>query len=191
MTKLGVLASGQGSTLMAVHQACQNDILNAEVVAVISNVHNSGVAQYAQNQSLPFLHVSNTESAEKTDAHIVEFLTQHSVDWVLLLGYVKKIGAGCLRTFAGKIINSHPSLLPAYGGKGMYGKHVYSAILRNNERETGVTIHFVDSEYDSGQIIAQQAIDIQANDTVESLSTRVKIMEKKLLLATLAQLFAV
>jgi phosphoribosylglycinamide formyltransferase 1 len=107
---------------------------------------------------------------------------------LLLVGYMKKLGPKTLQEYRGRIINIHPSLLPKYGGYGMYGKHVHEAVLRNRETETGVTIHLVDEEYDTGEIMNQASVPVHEDDTLESLSERVLEQEHSLLVETLIKL---
>src|SRR5262249_10908083 len=103
----------------------------------------------------------------------LECLKMQSVDLVMLLGYMKRIGPLTMSEYQGRMLNIHPALLPKYGGPGMYGIRVHQEVLRNRERESGATIHAVTSEYDSGPIICQRMVDVHQNDNAESLAARV------------------
>jgi len=116
---------------------------------------------------------------------ILAELQRHEVDLVLLLGYMKLLGPKTTAAFRGRIINTHPALLPQYGGKGMYGALVHEAVLAAGEPETGVTVHLVDDEYDHGEIVAQCRVRVAHDDTVESLSARVLKREHEFLVETL------
>lgn len=115
-------------------------------------------------------------------------LLSHEVDLLILAGYMKKIGPSVLARFAGRVLNIHPALLPKFGGRGMYGIRVHQAVLAAGESETGVTIHIVDTEYDTGQIIAQTRVPVLTDDNPESLAKRVLEREHSFLIETLQQI---
>ena len=104
---------------------------------------------------------------------ILDALTRHDVELVVLAGYMKKLGPRTLTRYRGRVLNIHPALLPRFGGQGMYGARVHEAVLASGERETGVTIHVVDEEYDHGPIVAQCRVPVLAADTPETLAARV------------------
>ena len=188
--RIGVLASGGGTTLQAVLDACGRGELDAEVAIVISNNSDSGALARARAASVRGVHLSSTTHADPDDldAAILGALRDAHVELVLLAGYMKKIGPKTLAAYAGRILNTHPALLPAYGGKGMYGRRVYEAVLAAGEEETGVTVHQVDGEYDHGPIVAQTRVSILKEDDVESLSARVRAVERRFLVQTLRAL---
>ncbi|HEU5194409.1 MAG TPA: formyltransferase family protein, partial [Methylomirabilota bacterium] len=109
------------------------------------------------------------------------------VDLVVLAGYMKKLGPRTLAHFRGRIINTHPALLPKFGGRGMYGLHVHGAVLAAGEKTTGASVHLVDEEYDTGRIVAQCEVDVRAGDTPETLAERVQRHERALLVDVLAR----
>lgn len=111
------------------------------------------------------------------DIAIYNVLKENMVDTIILAGYMKKLGKKVLESYKGRILNIHPALLPKFGGKGMYGDYVHEAVLAAKETKTGVTIHLVDEEYDTGKIMNQCVIEIFDNDTAESLSKRVRERE--------------
>lgn len=119
------------------------------------------------------------------DEEIFNILNNHSVNIIVLAGYMKKLGKKVLNRYRGRILNIHPALLPKYGGKGMYGKYVHEAVLNAKEKKSGVTIHLVDDEYDTGEVINQCEVEVKENDTVDTLSERVLQREHSFYVETL------
>jgi len=187
MLTLGLLASHRGSNVRAVVEACRGGRLDARPGVVISNNANSGVLEFARASQIPARRIGGPSFAdeEARDVAILAELQRHEVDLVLLLGYMKLLGPKTTAAFRGRIINTHPALLPQYGGKGMYGALVHEAVLAAGEPETGVTVHLVDDEYDHGEIVAQCRVRVAHDDTVESLSARVLKREHEFLVETL------
>ncbi len=208
--KLAVLASGAGSTLQAVAQACAGGALSARITLVISNNRDAGALHIAQNLGLPHLHLSgqthpdgvpraiqNNSAAQPGEAlqaaapgdaldlAMLLALQQSGAHIVLLAGYMKKVGPRVLAAFQGRIINTHPALLPLFGGLGMYGLRVHEAVLAAGATVTGPTIHHVTAGYDEGGILAQTQVAVLAGDTPQSLARRVQAAEKTLLIQTL------
>jgi phosphoribosylglycinamide formyltransferase 1 len=185
---IGVLASHAGSTLQAVLDAIANGRLDARVSIVISNNSGSGALLRASEAGIPTAHISGTTHPHDTarDVAIRDILQAHQVDLVLLAGYMKPIGLATQTAFAGRIINTHPSLLPKFGGTGFYGLKVHAAVIAAGELESGATVHHVSGSYDTGAIIAQQSVAVVVGDTPESLQERVKAAEQTLLLNVLA-----
>ena len=190
MMRIAVLASHGGSVLQAVIDACARHELEAAVVLVISNNSTSGALARAAEHGIAGLHLSGATHPDSAalDAAMTEALEAAQADWVLLAGYMKKLGPMMLERFRHRIINTHPALLPKFGGQGFYGRRVHEAVLDAGERETGATVHLVDAEYDSGPILAQVRVPVRAGDTVESVEERVKAAERNLLIATLREL---
>ena len=185
---IGVLASHAGSTLQAVLDAITTGRLDARVSIVISNNSGSGALLRAADAGIPTAHISGTTHPDGTtrDVTIRDTLQAHQVDLVLLAGYMKPIGLSTQAAFTGRIINTHPSLLPKFGGAGFYGLKVHAAVIAAGERESGATVHHVSGSYDTGAIIAQQSVSVMVGDTPESLQDRVKSAEQTLLLKVLA-----
>lgn len=119
---------------------------------------------------------------------MLDALQAHEVDLVITAGYMKKLGPKTLKAYERKIINVHPSLLPKHGGKGMFGMKVHESVIQSGDLQTGITIHWVDKEYDTGPIIAQQVVAVEPNDTPLSLAKKVLTHEHNLLIETLATL---
>lgn len=190
MIRLAVLASHGGSTLQALIDACADGAIDTEVALVISNNSQAGAMARAQTAGIPTQHISAKTHGDEAgaDRAIVDALQHAAVDWVLLLGYMKKMGPNILHEYQGKIINTHPALLPNFGGKGFYGRKVHEAVLASGVRESGATLHLVGSEYDSGPILAQVRVPILPEDDVDAIEQRVKQAEKGLLVDTLRRI---
>lgn len=190
--RIAVLASGGGTTLQAVIDACENGTLAAEVVVVISNNSGSGAGQRAARHGIPFVHLSGMthRDAAALDAAIGDTLAAHAPDVVLLAGYMKKLGPETLARFGGRIINTHPSLLPRHGGQGMYGGRVHAAVIDSGDRESGISVHLVDADYDTGAVLAQRRVKVLRGDDAESLAKRVQANERPFLIEVLGRIAA-
>jgi len=188
--KLGVLASHEGTTLQAILDAVVDGRLAATVAIVISNNRESGALRRARAAGVPAVRLSSATrpDPQHLDQAILERLKQAQVDIVLLAGYLKKLGPRVLAEFGDRILNTHPALLPKFGGKGMYGSYVHEAVLASGASETGVSIHFVDAEYDTGRILAQCLVPVMPGDSVADLASRVQAREKEFVVETLAKL---
>ncbi|MBC79700.1 MAG: phosphoribosylglycinamide formyltransferase [Gammaproteobacteria bacterium] len=187
---LGILASHRGTNFQAIIDACNEGILNAKITVAISNNSNALALGRAKEAGIPAFHLSgNTHPGpNELDSAILETLTSHDVDLVVLVGYLKKLGTRTLAHFDHRIVNIHPALLPSYGGKGMFGTKIHQAVLDNKESETGITMHYVDGEYDTGDIIAQVRVPVSQSDTVSTLENKILQHEHQFLIATLNQL---
>jgi phosphoribosylglycinamide formyltransferase 1 len=185
--KLAIFASHNGSTMQSVIDACTDGRLAAVPTLVISNNSKSVALQRVTEAGIRgYLVNSKTHPDEEVrDGYILHLLQESQVDLIVLAGYMKKIGPKTLEAFAGRILNTHPALLPKFGGKGMYGMFVHEAVLAAGEHETGVTIHIVDEEYDHGPIIAQKRVPVHRGDTPENLQDRVMEAEKELYVDTI------
>ena len=147
-------------------------------------------AACAGQADIAALHISNITHPEATDQDqaILTALRDHQVDLVITAGYMKKLGPLTLDYYRGKIINVHPSLLPRHGGHGMYGLRVHQAVIDNGDQQTGISVHWVETDYDTGPVIAQKIIAVAADDTAETLAAKVLDEEHTLLVSTLASL---
>ena len=190
--QIAVLASHEGTTLQAILDACASGAIAGRVVAVISNNAESGALRRAAAAGVPGHHRSSKthEDPDALDAEIARVLEASGAELVVLAGYMKKIGPRALARFGGRILNTHPALLPKFGGHGMYGLHVHRAVLAAGERTTGASVHVVDAEYDTGPVLAQTAVEVRADDTPESLAARVQVSERALLVETLSAIAA-
>lgn len=188
--KIGFLASHGGSNMQAIIDACKSGTLTATAAVVISNNGDSAALARAITENIPNYHMSGKThpgTGELDDAILDTFLS-HSIDIIVLAGYMKKLGPKTLSHFQGRILNIHPALLPKFGGEGMYGMNVHKAVIAAGEKESGVTIHLVDEQYDTGAIIAQTRVPVKPDDTPETLAARVLEQEHILYPATLQRI---
>lgn len=174
--RIAVAISGRGSNLEALLRALHPGA-PGEVVLVISDRRDAAGLAHAHSRDIP-AHVL----AEPADAGAwLKVLKQHRIDLMVLAGYLKLVPAPVIAAYRGRIINTHPALLPAFGGKGMYGERVHRAVLSSGARETGVTVHLVDEDYDRGEVLAQARVPVLPGDTADRLAARVLEVEHRLL----------
>ena len=172
MLKVAVLVSGGGTNLQAIIDAVKTgDITNAEIALVISNNKNAYALERANNAGIASMCISPKDYATREDFHVAltETLKNAGVDLVVLAGYLVAIPEMLVKEFPNKIINIHPSLIPSFCGVGYYGLRVHEAALERGVKVTGATVHFVDCGMDTGPIILQKAVEIEAGDTPEVL----------------------
>jgi phosphoribosylglycinamide formyltransferase-1 len=180
-TRIAVLASGRGSNLRALHAYFHHGpghATGAGIALVASDQPQAGALAFAREEGIP------TTILAPGPAHATELagaLAEHHVDLVVLAGYLRLVPPSVVAAFRGRMINVHPALLPAFGGRGMYGDRVHRAVLAAGVRVSGVTVHFVDEVYDRGAPIAQWPVPVFAGDTVEALAARVLRVEHLLL----------
>jgi len=167
-----VLASGNGTTLQAIIDAIKEKDLDGEIKIVISNTSDAYAIERAKKDNIKTYILNDY----KDEDELYNVLKESNVDLVILAGYLKLIPIKVIKEFT--IINTHPALLPKYGGKGMYGMNVHRAVVENHEKETGATLHFVNEEYDKGKIISQIKVEVLENDTPEDVSKKVQRSEK-------------
>ena len=174
--RVAVAVSGRGSNLEALLRALGADA-PAQVVVVLSNRPDAGALDRARAHG-----VSAEVLPDPADAaDWLERLTRHRVDLLVLAGYLKLIPSPVIARYRDRIVNVHPALLPAFGGRGMYGRRVHEAVLASGERESGATVHLVDEVYDRGRVLAQGRVPVLAGDTPETLAARVLTVEHRLL----------
>ena len=181
--RVAVLASGGGSNLQAIldHSAARGDARAVEVVLVAANRANAGALDRASAASVPAAVITNPADG----AALVRLLESHGVECVALAGYLKLVPPEVTARWRGRIVNIHPSLLPKFGGAGMYGRRVHEAVLAAGETESGATVHQVDDVYDRGAIVAQERVPVEPHDTPDSLAARVLAAEHRLYPRTL------
>jgi len=177
---------GRGSNLAALAEACVTHQIPAKISVVISPADDLPALQIAKQYSLPISIVSPQE--DRYGEQLVQTLERAKADIVCLAGYMRLLPTEVLNTYKGKILNIHPALLPKFGGKGMYGRHVHEAVLQKQERESGCTVHFVTENYDEGEIVLQLKCEVLPGDTPESLGSRVLSLEHKAYPQALKQL---
>src|SRR5262249_37143404 len=185
---LGVLASHEGTTLQSLLDAFAGGRIPGRISVVVSNNSDSGALAKARQAGVQAVHLSSITHRDPAtlDAAIRDVLIAAAVDVVFLAGYMKKLGPFVLGTFQGRILNKKPEVLPRFGGRGMYGDRVFEAVLEAGETESGVSIHLVDPEYDTGPIVRQCRIPILLDDSVDDLKSRVRAREKEFVVETLA-----
>jgi phosphoribosylglycinamide formyltransferase-1 len=190
MLTIGVLASHAGTTLQAVIDACQDGRIAGRVSIVISNNGDAEALRRAEKRGIPVQHLSRRTCAEPADLDelIAGTLREHGADVVLLAGYLRKVGPRTLAAFDGKILNVHPSLLPRHGGQGMYGRAVHEAVLASGDRVSGASVHVVTADYDQGPVIGQAQVPVAAGDDVDTLTAKVRVLERALVIETLHRL---
>jgi formyltetrahydrofolate-dependent phosphoribosylglycinamide formyltransferase len=176
-SRIAVLASGGGSNLQAIidHLERLGERRGGDIVFVASNRPNAGALERAARRNIPSGVLAS--NARPDGLSLDETLEQHGIDLIVLSGYLRPVPPMIVARFAGRIINVHPALLPAFGGQGMYGQHVHRAVIEAGVRVTGVTAHFVDDEYDRGRIIAQWPVPVFATDDAGTLAARVLRVE--------------
>jgi phosphoribosylglycinamide formyltransferase-1 len=172
--RIAIFASGSGSNAQKImeHFKRHND---AEVVIVMTNNPQAYVLQRADNFEIPS-HIFTRKEFYETD-DVIRLLKNLNVDLIVLAGFLLLVPQSLLKAFPNKIINLHPALLPKYGGKGMYGDNVHKAILADKEEESGITIHFVNENFDEGEIIHQSKFKIEPDDTLEMIKFKGQQLE--------------
>lgn len=179
---LAVFVSGGGSNFRSIHEAIIRGSIHGDIVVVVTNKLGCGGAEYARHNGIPVILFpkmkDNPQGLSSSD--LVAALRKLNVEFILLAGYLKLIPVELIRSYPRSILNIHPSLLPAFGGEGFYGKKVHEAVIASGARYSGPTIHFVDEHYDTGRILAQKVVPVLANDTAAELATRVLREEHQL-----------
>jgi len=174
--KLVLFASGSGSNAENVSEYFSNHS-KVEVVALFCNNPKAGVIEKMNARQIPVI-VFNREAFKNEDEFLSK-LNEFKPDLIALLGFLWKVPNYMVEHFPNKIINLHPALLPKFGGKGMYGHHVHEAVKEAGEKETGITLHWVNSHYDEGETIAQFTCGLNESDTVESIAAKIHLLEQK------------
>lgn len=157
---------------------------------MVSNNSDAGALRRARAAGAESLHISSKTQPEpaELDRTITSALVERGVEVVMLAGYMKKLGPQLLARYQGRILNTHPALLPKFGGHGMYGMRVHEAVLRAGETESGSSVHLVDAEYDTGRVLAQAEVPVVVGDSPESLAARVQERERRLVVAVLQRI---
>jgi len=184
--KFAVLISGGGTNLQALIDAVEDGIIPAKIAVVISDREGAfGIERAKRHGIASYVVTRNTfGNASERDEKLLEILKSHDVDFVMLAGYLSILTKNVVKNYEKRIINIHPALIPKYSGKGFYGDVIHEAVLKNKDRQTGVTLHFVDSGVDSGPIIIQEKIPVFEVDTLESLKARIHTTEHRLIVET-------
>ncbi|MDR1332310.1 MAG: phosphoribosylglycinamide formyltransferase [Tannerella sp.] len=176
MKRIAILASGSGSNAENIAN-CFAVRKQVEVAVVMSNNPRAGVHERMKRLGIPSF--TFPREAFTTGDEVLKKLSEFAVDWIVLAGFMNRISAPLLRAYPDRILNIHPALLPKYGGKGMYGMHVHEAVVAHRETESGITIHYINENYDEGQIVFQAKCPVLPTDTPEDVATRVHELEYK------------
>ena len=178
MLKIGVLVSGGGTNLQAIIDATNKNIINADIKVVLSNKENAYGLERARTNNIEAIY-------EKNEDRIIEILEDREIDLVVLAGYLKIISLKFVDKFRNKIINIHPSLIPAFCGEGYYGEKVHQGVIDYGAKVSGATVHFVDEGADTGAIIMQETVMVDDNDDSTTLAKKVLEIEHKILVESI------
>ena len=174
MANIAIFASGNGSNCENLIRYF-NEMGTSNVSIVISNRPNAPVLKRAANLGVPALYVCKERFND--ELAVTQLLSQYEIDFIVLAGFLMLVPAFIVERFAHRMVNIHPSLLPKYGGRGMYGRRVHEAVKASGDRETGITIHWVSSQYDEGDVIAQFSTPLATTDSVEDIERKVRKLE--------------
>jgi len=178
MMRIAVFASGTGSNAERLIQHWQESPQPiARVVLLVSGKSDAPVVEKARRLRVPIVIISRRSLGNPDD--LIRILKAEKIDAVVLLGFLWLIPPAIIRAFEGRILNLHPSLLPAFGGKGMYGMHVHKAVVAAGAEKSGISLHLVDEAYDRGPIVAQYALDVHSGESAEDLAKRIHQLEQK------------
>lgn len=175
MSKIAIFASGNGSNAARLTHYFNSNVGSITIDCFVTNKKKAGIYDVAQKLAVPLFYFEN-QDFEKVEK-LLSFLKSRGVNWIVLAGFLRKIPSDLIREYEGRIINLHPSLLPKFGGKGMYGKYVHQAVLENEESESGISIHLVNEEFDKGRILFQQNCLIEVGEDVASLTKKIQALE--------------
>ena len=172
--KMAIFASGAGSNAQKIidHFAGSNQV---KIALIVCNNPSAGVFSIAEKENIPSLLIGK-ERFFSGDQYLSE-LQQHQIDFIVLAGFLWKVPDQLISAYPKKIVNIHPALLPKYGGKGMYGHFVHEAVIASGDKESGITIHYVDELFDHGEIIFQEKCMVEENDTAETLAQKIHVLE--------------
>jgi len=176
MKRIAILASGSGSNAEKIISYFENSDA-VQIDLLLTNNPQAGVIERGRRLGIPVV-VFDKKSFAKTDK-IVDILKKQEIDWVILAGFLWLIPANLIKAYPNKIINIHPALLPKYGGKGMWGHFVHEAVHASKDAESGITIHFVNENYDEGEVIFQARCELLETDSPDDIAAKVQVLEHK------------
>ncbi|MBG9988565.1 phosphoribosylglycinamide formyltransferase [Aerococcaceae bacterium DSM 111176] len=180
-TKLGVLISGGGTNLQAIIDACESGRLDAEIVLIVSNASKAYGLERGKNHGINTL-------VSRNDEQIRDAFKESGAELLVLAGYLRTVTPTLIDAYPDRIINIHPSLIPAFAGKGYYGIKVHEGVIKRGVQITGATTHLVNDELDEGRILRQESLRVHPEDTAETLQQRVLEIEHKILVETIQQM---
>lgn len=174
MNRLAIFASGTGTNADAIIKHFDNHP-TVNVVLILTNKPEAGVIQVAEKHGVEWAYFANQDV--KDEDLVLTLMNEYDVSHIILAGWLQLIPSFLIRAFEEKIVNIHPALLPKFGGKGMYGQHVHKAVFDAREKESGITIHLVNEEYDKGRVLAQHKVNLDIEDTPQSIEKKVRALE--------------
>lgn len=177
MVKIAILGSGSGTNAENIIRFYQNRE-DVEVALLIANTPKSRFSEIAEENGIPYALLENDVFASNPEK-VIEVLKVYKVEWIILAGFLRKIDPLIIQTYRDKMINLHPSLLPKHGGKGMYGMKVHQAVLDQGDEESGITVHFVNENFDEGRIIEQKKVNVKDCQEADEIRARVQALEQE------------
>lgn len=175
-TRIAIFASGSGTNAENITQNFQG-VQHLEVAVILTNKKDAFVIERAKKLNVPYEVFSKADFTDSNKQTVVKLLAEYEIDFVVLAGFLLKVPRFFIEKYSDRIINIHPSLLPKYGGKGMYGKHVHEAVIAAKEKNSGITIHLVNEEYDKGKVLFQATCEVSANDSADDLAAKIHQLE--------------
>lgn len=172
--RIAIFASGAGSNAQKIIDFFRESV-QVQVALIVCNKPGAGVLNIAQKEGIPVLLIEK-ERFFRGDSYLPEF-KKAGISFIILAGFLWKVPAALIQAFPNQIVNIHPALLPLYGGKGMYGNHVHAAVIAAGDKESGITIHYVNEQYDDGATIFQARCPVQPGDTPDALAQRIHALE--------------
>jgi phosphoribosylglycinamide formyltransferase-1 len=186
--RLAIMASGRGSNAEAIIKYSQGSAAAYEVALIVTNNPKAGVIEIAQQYGIDWCCIDSRDflTSVEYEEYLIEVFEKKRISMIALAGYLKLIPLKIIDTFSKRIFNIHPSLLPKYGGNGMYGMRVHKKVIENREQKSGSSVHIVERDYDTGEIICQKSVEIHDDDTPETLSERILQVEYSIYPPTLS-----
>lgn len=178
MKNIAIFASGNGANAEAIIKYFAKHTLKGRVALLVSNNEEAYALKRAQNHNIATI-VFNRSSFYQNTTPILNELEKYNIDFIALAGFMLLFPPEIVEKYENRIVNIHPALLPAYGGKGMYGDNVHKAVIAAGEKESGITIHLVDSQYDKGKILFQAKVALEEQDSAQSLAEKIHELEHK------------
>jgi len=177
LNRIAIFASGSGTNAENLINYFRDKSALAQIAVVVTNNKNAGVINKCKRLAVPVFIISNSNFEHSKALRI--FLQKNEIHWIILAGFLRKIDTALINDFPNRIINIHPALLPKFGGKGMHGQYVHEAVIAAKEKESGITIHYVNQNYDEGAIIFQGKCNIENSDTADSLAAKIHQLEQQ------------
>lgn len=176
MKNIALFASGNGTNVQQIAEYFQGS-KEVNVDCVVVNKKNIYVIERAKNLNIPCFYFNREDFYESNK--VLNLMQERKIDYIILAGFLWLIPTNLLQAYNNKIVNIHPALLPKYGGKGMYGHHVHEAVVANKETESGITIHYANEKYDSGDIIFQARCVVEEKDSADDVAAKIHLLEKE------------